>query len=251
MFGQAAKSRTGWVRRRWWEGALLLLVGLAVVGAPVARAGTIVNSKHDLAWSYHRVSDGFHPWDDYNQICVFCHTPHHADQTQGALWNRQAPVGPYTLYQSTTLTSVPGQPGRSSLLCLSCHDGTLAVDLILNKPSYGIGTTTTKHGAMTTAGTDSWLNCGTYCHAATSSWHRATLKYLYTDLSNDHPVGIVYSSSPKLVAAPPDGKFPNGVRLIDGKVECISCHNPHDPANSPFLVTSDANSSLCYTCHNK
>ncbi|HHW14551.1 MAG TPA: cytochrome c3 family protein [Firmicutes bacterium] len=228
----------------------LLLTNLHALGAQYSQP-TIVGSKHDLAWSYHRVSEGFHPWDDYNQVCVFCHAPHHADQSQGPLWNRQAPTGPYTLYQSPTLVGSPENPGPSSLLCLSCHDGTLAVDLVINRPLYGIGTTTTKHGAMTTAGTDSWLNCGTYCHKEGGSWHDATLTYLSTDMSNDHPVGIVYPNSPKLVAAPPGGKFANGVRLVNNRVECVSCHNPHNPVNRPFLVTSDANSALCYTCHLK
>lgn len=238
---------------RWRDVLPCLLLTAAVLAIAVvpAHGATIVNSKHDLAWSYHRVSEGFHPWDDFNQICVFCHTPHHADQAQGPLWNRQAPTGPYTLYQSPSLVSTPQNPGPSSLLCLSCHDGTLAVDLVVNRPLYGIGTTTTRHGAMTTAGTDSWVNCGTFCHKPGGAWHDGTLNYLYTDLSNDHPVGIVYPNSPKLASAPPGGKFANGVRLVDNRVECVSCHNPHDPAIPPFLVTSDENSALCYTCHVK
>lgn len=158
---------------------------------------------------------------------------------------------PATRGQSPTLVGSPANPGPGSLLCLSCHDGTLAVDLVVNRPLYGIGTTTTRHGAMTTAGTDSWLNCGTYCHASGGSWHDGTLKYLYTDLSNDHPVGLDYPSSPKLVTPPVGGKFANGVRLVNNRVECISCHNPHNPVIRPFLVTSDDNSALCYTCHVK
>lgn len=228
---------------------LAAAMALIVTALPV-QAGTIVNSKHDLAWGYEQLS-GIHPWDDYNQVCVFCHTPHGASQSQGALWNRQAPSGPYTLYQSGTLEGAPGQPGRSSLVCLSCHDGSLAVDLVIRKPLYGTSTTSGKHGAMTTAGTDPWVNCGVSCHRPSSGWHDASLKYLSTDLSNDHPVGIAYSSSPRLNPAPPGGKFSNGVRLADNKVECISCHNPHDPTNPPFLVTPDDQSALCYTCHNK
>lgn len=233
--------------------AAVSLVGLVLVSAAGAQGASIVSSKHDLAWSYHRVSEGFHPWDDYNQVCVFCHTPHHADASQGALWNRQAPTGPYTLYQSGTLEGTPGQPGRSSLLCLSCHDGSLAVDLVIRKPLYGIGTGSGRHGAMTTIAAPvaepAFENCGTSCHGGLFTV--STLKYLTTDISNDHPVGIVYSSSPKLNPAPQGGKFANGVRLIDNKVECLSCHNPHDPTNAPFLVTSDNQSALCYTCHNK
>lgn len=232
---------------------MLALATLLLLLSPAGRGGTIVGSKHDLAWSYHRVSEGFHSWDDFNQVCVFCHAPHHADQAQGPLWNRQAPSGPYTLYQSASLIGLPDQPGPSSLLCLSCHDGTLAVDLVINRPVFGIGTTRAPgtHGRMTLTGADVWTDCGVHCHGNGPLFHDATLKYLTTDMSNDHPVGIAYSSSPKLVPAPPGGKFANGVRLVNGKVECVSCHNPHDPAIPPFLVTSDENSALCYTCHLK
>ncbi|MGE5623823.1 MAG: cytochrome c3 family protein [Methanocella sp.] len=240
-------------RRASWLAALSL-AGLVLASAAGVQGASIVGSKHDLAWGYHRVDEGFHSWDDYNQVCVFCHTPHGANQSQGALWNRQAPTGPYTLYQSGTLEAIPGQPGRSSLICLSCHDGSLAVDLVIRKPLYGTGTTfgPPPHGAMTTSGSSAWVNCGVDCHQVGSGQgHDATLKYLSTDLSNDHPVGIAYSSSTRLNPAPPGGKFVNGVRLIDNKVECISCHDPHDPTYAPFLVTSDNQSALCYTCHNK
>lgn len=241
---------------------LALLLGASACCAALAQPNytqpTIVGTKHDLNWAYTAdggISPGMHSFNDYREVCVYCHTPHHADASQGALWNRQAPSGPYTLYDSPTLREVAGlpqPPGRSSQLCLSCHDGTLAVDLILNVPTYDLGTVTTKHGAMTVAGTDSWLNCGTYCHGPTQlTWHRAERAYLTTDMSNDHPVGVAYPVSPKYAPPPPDGKFGNGVRLIEGKVECVSCHNPHNPVIRPFLVTSDDGSALCYTCHAK
>jgi predicted CXXCH cytochrome family protein len=69
--------------------------------------------------------------------------------------------------------------------------------------------------------------------------------------TTSHPVGVPYTMSPDLVSTPPDGKFPNGVRLIDGKVECASCHNPHSATSAPFLATSNEGSNLCYTCHVK
>jgi predicted CXXCH cytochrome family protein len=43
------------------------------------------------------------------------------------------------------------------------------------------------------------------------------------------------------------------VRLINGNVECTSCHNPHvqntDPNNPNFLAIDNSNSSLCLACH--
>jgi predicted CXXCH cytochrome family protein len=220
-----------------------------------AATGTVVGSKHDLHWAYHRISDGFHSWDDLNEVCVFCHTPHHANQAQGALWNRSAPATTYTLYQSPTLDNPVGQPGKGSAVCLSCHDGSLAVDALVQRPQYGLGTITGKGGQMTTApkGPDpARYNCGTSCHRAGGGvGHDGTNTYMGSDLSNDHPVSVQYPNSPEFTPAPFEGKFANGVRLVDGRVECITCHNPHDPTYVPFLVTPDNGSALCYTCHKK
>ncbi|HEX6570602.1 MAG TPA: hypothetical protein VF055_01175, partial [Steroidobacteraceae bacterium] len=59
-------------------------------------------------------------------LCVYCHTPHNADPTI-ALWNRNMPAVTYQLYTSSTLQAAPNQPTGSSRLCLSCHDGILAL----------------------------------------------------------------------------------------------------------------------------
>lgn len=240
----------------WRRLALVCLLALlssgaadpAGVNAAQYSLATVVGSKHDLSYDSSRCD--IHSFNDYYEVCVYCHAPHHTDPNQKPLWNRYAPTGPYTPYSSPDIPS-PGQPGPYSLLCLSCHDGTLAVDLVWAAPGYHSWWESGLHGAMTTAGTNSFLNCGTYCHKYGSSWHDASLTYLTTDLSNDHPVGIEYPSSSKYAVPPPGGKFANGVRLVNNRVECVSCHNPHNPVDRPFLVTSDSNSALCYTCHLK
>lgn len=38
--------------------------------------------------------------------------------------------------------------------------------------------------------------------------------------------------------------------LVDGKVGCLSCHNPLNPRRN-HLAVSDARSELCLACHNK
>jgi len=44
------------------------------------------------------------------------------------LWNHQmSSVTNYIVYTSPTLKAVVGQPDGSSRLCLSCHDGTVAL----------------------------------------------------------------------------------------------------------------------------
>ena len=73
------------------------------------------------------------------EICVFCHTPHGAS-TSGQLWNRALSTATYTPYTSDYLTGL-GYPtaalGNSSRLCLSCHDGTVALGSVFNTPGSG------------------------------------------------------------------------------------------------------------------
>lgn len=247
---------------------MAVVITLGMLGPQTALAASIVGSYHDLAHidEVHTGPDGWgRTFTDYNEVCVYCHTPHHADQTQGPLWNRYAPSTTYALYQSPTLDGAQNQPGTSSKLCLSCHDGSLAVDRIVNEPQYDTEPNPDNvHGTMIYPRKESLVDCyschqaefapwfGDFSPTAIGSYPGATVP-TSSCLTDDHPVGIVYDPArdPQLVPAPPDGKFPNGVRLVDGRVECVSCHNPHDPANRPFLVTSDEGSALCYTCHNK
>jgi hypothetical protein len=66
------------------------------------------------------------------EVCIFCHTPHNS-KPAGPLWNREDPGATYVLYNSSTLQAVPGQPDGSSILCLSCHDGTIALGNVVSR----------------------------------------------------------------------------------------------------------------------
>src|SRR4051812_27176929 len=83
---------------------------------------SIVNSKHNLSAS----GPASIRATSEQQVCIFCHSAHGAGTIQ-PLWNRNTPVGAYTVYSSTSLQAKPGQPTGTSKLCLSCHDGTIAV----------------------------------------------------------------------------------------------------------------------------
>ena len=69
-----------------------------------------------------------------SDVCIFCHTPHHASG-DGPLWNHQMSGASYTPYSSSTLKATVGQPTGSSRLCLSCHDGTVALGLVHSRGS--------------------------------------------------------------------------------------------------------------------
>ncbi len=156
-------------------------------------------------------------------ICVFCHTPHSAAPLS-PLWNKN--IGPvvYTIYSSSTLSVSPGQPDGASKLCLSCHDGTIAVGNIRN-PTI------------------------TFTMANTSGGRLTGDSNLGTDLSNDHPVSFVPQSSPELVNPGPGD--PVRYDPASGELQCTSCHDPHNDPNGNFLVKSNIGSAVCKSCHQK
>ncbi len=94
----------------------------ALVGLPAVAIAGIELSKHDFTLS---------GWNTAGEICNVCHTPHEGDMSLDApLWDHElTTVVTYGLYSSGTLTETAGQPTSGvSKLCLSCHDGTIAVD---------------------------------------------------------------------------------------------------------------------------
>ena len=104
-----------------------------------ASAAGITNTKHNLSTSgtgsnYLTVGT--------DQICVFCHTPHGSNTAAAVpLWNKKIPTGAtYTSYASLNTSSLDGEVlavGSVSMACLSCHDGTQAMDNMMNAPGAG------------------------------------------------------------------------------------------------------------------
>lgn len=196
----------------------LILCGLILAGAllcvGMAGAAGITGTAHDLSGR---------GWGS-NQICIFCHSPHNAAATQLVpLWNHGSTTATFTAYSSSSLNAVPGQPSNNSKACLSCHDGTVALD------TYGTRTGTN----MITGGA-----------------------LLGTDLSNDHPISFTYDAALAtadggLVTPTSASLVVTGIPLYSSKLECASCHNVHDNANGDFLRASNAASALCLKCHVK
>ena len=88
----------------------------------------VANTKHNLSIS----GPGTIKAATEPGICIFCHAPHNA-APDTALWNRRNPGTTYTPYTSSTTKSNPGQPNGGSLMCLSCHDGTIALGEVLSR----------------------------------------------------------------------------------------------------------------------
>ncbi len=257
--------------------AVLLVTSLPGYAGQVA---DVAASKHNLATGPVVTSS------DTDRVCVFCHTPHGATADGGGfitpLWNRELSTQTYTLYDDTSIDSLKGsslnatleQPGGSSKLCLSCHDGTIAIGKVnvFNRVPTTLATTGTEADGTMPAG-----------DGTTSGFTRD----LGVSLQNDHPISFNYDSSLATV----DGELhdPDSVSYIDnrvpgaphplvplenGQVQCTSCHDPHvvddsDPTQSVKFIrqglnrfqqlsepSSDTlfesgNDTLCLACHSK
>lgn len=268
-------------------GAALMLMSSFAMAA-------ITGSRHDLSST--GLFNKFTPTTGNSEICVFCHTPHGADTAAPApLWNRTLHTTltyqTYAALGTSTLEGATAAVGSVSLACLSCHDGTQAMNEIINAPGSGTGTGT-------------WAGTWTAGSAAGAAGTLAygTIVNLGTDLRNDHPVGIQYGGgrSVPYVAGTPYGAgstqdadfkgiLPVGTQAlwyvdtngtagrqkedlplytrnvavdylgaaIPGAgtnqpfVECATCHDPHNTTNGTFLRYSNANSTLCLACHSK
>ena len=267
-------TRQAVIRFRRSAFAFLACSILSSVGSPVCaeRLSDIRNTKHNFSVTgpgdVRAVSE--------DELCVFCHTPHGAEQAiRGPLWNRKLSGATYTPYTSSSMDALGlAQPGGSSKLCLSCHDGTLA-----------IGAVNTLNGAFTDQDPTTpdiplvGVGPGGTIPAGQGEGTGFTRK-LGTDLTNDHPISFTYDDSLAIAdgelllpsAAPHIGNRLPGVRpvvpLEDDQLQCSSCHDPHirdsvesdikflrllrfqktEPSLGGFDQTVDI---ICLACHEK
>ena len=206
---------------------LRAVCGLLILWLASLPAGgdSIVNSKHNLSASGVGAIKSVSETD----ICIFCHTPHHASK-DAPLWNRQSSGAVYIPYSSTTAKATIGQPTGASKVCLSCHDGTVALGLVRSRSQ-----------PIPMQGGISVLPAGP--------------TRIGTDLSAHHPVSFTFDSA----LAATDGQL-NDPSLLSttrvrvdksGQLQCTSCHDPHNNQYGKFLVRNNSASALCVTCHNK
>lgn len=241
---------------------LVAAAAVAFTGAVVAQQGGVVGSKHDLSTG---VNDNY-------EVCVYCHTPHGGNaDTDAPLWNKPSGVEAYRTYDSATIDGAILPVGSVSTACLTCHDGTQAMDTVINGPGRGL-----KTGRMGSGVAEIRPNI---------------ISNLGVDLRNDHPVGVQYGGfdpgggqiDPDFVNAATGlqsgimlGRMrwwvdteavPNAnrdktdmilyTRNIDGKdqpfVECATCHDPHrgSGTNPAFMRLTNRGSNLCLSCHIK
>lgn len=188
---------------------LLAGIGLVAASFGATALGGITGSKHDFSRK---------EWTGGDR-CAACHATENVVPPRTIpLWNAGADI---TRRFGFPFDRRP-RPGNGTLICVRCHDGSIARDSIagilrdrfINKQNpglFGAG-----HGR------------------------------------SDHPVGVRYPQFDRgyrpitLVLAK------GTVLLPDGRVECNSCHDPHNQSGNRFMLVRDNHrSALCLTCHRK
>jgi predicted CXXCH cytochrome family protein len=199
--------------------ALLLFCATAYAQLPVTPDRDVLGD-HDL-------SAGTSPMKGPNaNACSYCHVPHRS-VSNTPLWNQTLSTQPYTFYTSPTSQNSSVQPtiGKTSSLCLSCHDGTVAVG---QTAAYG---TVKMSGSMTTS-------LGSRLEGS----HPFSLQLPLKDAAN-LAASITATHTTKDAT----------VKLVDGNIECNTCHDVHhqsiDKRSPNFLVRDASSGQLCLACH--
>lgn len=230
----------------------------AVLLAPIMVRAGVLGSPHDFSAEAWNVKPS-----DQNSVCGACHTPHHADSTVVPLWAHATTKASFTMYNNANVpvadlqATVDPQPAGPSKACLSCHDGTVAVN---------------QYGGAVQGGTPIMI---------TNS------AKLGTDMTHTHPISLTYDNNiagigagkdkwlfnpdTKTVLQPDSGTFITGNDMtVNGfllggnhRLECTSCHDVHNQEGSPFHITQNPKlvkivgtqagkgSLLCRSCHDK
>jgi predicted CXXCH cytochrome family protein len=201
---------------------LLLLLVFVGVGCAYAQTGDVLGS-HDLS-----MGGSSHIQGSMSAACLYCHVPH-SGGGPAALWGQTLSNQLYSTYVSKTAQNTTVQPplGQDSSLCLSCHDGTVAVGQV------------TPYGPF--------IMTGTFPNTMGSQ------------LQGSHPFSLQLpikdapSLVPSLASNGTTNDLTKSVQLIKGNIECSSCHNPHiqstDKLSPNFLVRDNAKGAICLACH--
>ena len=179
----------------------VLAGGAALMLASSYASASISTTKHNLG-STNILATGTNSntFSGTAEICVFCHTPHGADSSAAVpIWNRKLNAtsiyGRYSGFNSafagtTTFDAKEAPVGSVSIACLSCHDGTQAMNVVVNTP--GSGTTTTMAGTWTGYNVANGALGYMLSQGGTVTSGPGEFPRLGTDLSNDHPISMQY-----------------------------------------------------------
>jgi len=243
----------------------------------------IVGSDHDLS----PTGTGYQVQGGFTEICFFCHIPHPSTSAAAntpPLWNHAlSTVASYGVYVSPTFntltTNIADLGGATagtaviSNLCLSCHDGTVGMNTVINTGSSGYtqnaGMKSVHSGNVYAAGSPVYLYSGLQIGASASTiglradhpinfTYDATLTAQVANLVTPTALGTNGYSTGVLVAANTTlGTAATELPLFSytyagghtNTMQCSTCHEVHDPTYTPFLRMPNTESVLCLGCH--
>ncbi len=216
--------------------ACSILLGI-VMAVPAMAQQRVADTLHNLSVSgpgeIHSLSE--------TEVCKFCHIPHNA-VVPHALWGHALSTAEYRV---PDITSPSGgaqpapQPNGSSRLCLSCHDGTVALG------NVGGGRSIAMSGTQRLA--------------------PGRPGYIGTDLSGSHPVSFVVPDTSGNTG--PSNARDMGLRPLSairtdpdvhldarGRMQCTTCHDPHsdryfERGKVPHFWIKPTIQEVCVTCH--
>jgi len=204
--------------------------GPGIANNRFTNTGSIINTRHNLSQSsaptITAAMDAYR--NDYGEVCVYCHTPHGANQANGLkapLWNRTIKPTTYKTYAdlgTTSLSQNLQQPGSASLTCLSCHDGQTAIDSIINMPGSGMGRvaqSTDSSSAAAITFLNSWVAKPGHVEATQHMGLDSTNGVLGT---GDGAGGVVVGTGPGPGCTLIAGTY---YCAVGGK-GCLTCHSP-------------------------
>ncbi len=203
--------------------ALLLAACAAVAGTK----SSVVDTPHNLSVT----GKGEIRSTSETRVCIFCHSSHNAS-SEGPLWNHETTPRQFQTYNRSTMVSNPEAPNGATKLCLSCHDGTVAVGAVRSM-----------------RGTIAMVNVGPSGEIPTGRKSN-----LGTDLSGTHPVSVRFEQRSAIrkqsLRWPPfDAQSQVGVDA-DGYVQCTSCHDPHGSRSTKYpFWQKQSFSEVCTVCH--
>jgi predicted CXXCH cytochrome family protein len=259
---RASKSddtKDGGIKMKVKRYTLCAIIGIVLFFIALQAYAGVKTTKHNLS----ATSPGTIKAVSETGICVFCHTPHGASVPGDApIWNHTLSTANYTVPSNaqpewvTMLTTV-GQPDKGAKLCLCCHDGTVAIGMLVNTPGPGSSGQAIQMLEVTPEG---------YMRTTAGG-------YIGTDISGHHPISIAVNDTLKndklaqcsLGVVAFYVEYPSGTVklwptnntykgnpgvLINGKpsgVQCRSCHDPHNDPIGSFLVIDKM--LVCSACH--
>ncbi len=209
----------------------LLVIAVLVLGTVVFAQSGIMETMHNLSAS----GPGKVRAQSEDEICIFCHTSHSA-APQAPLWNRMDTGQYFRMYWSPSVDAYSSQgaapqPNGSSKLCLSCHDGTIALG------------STLATGEIKMVGGDSRMPGESRFSFDLSGHHPVSFRVTDDLVARNNAKGDVPLRYPSDILSNPHVSLDG-----DGRMQCTSCHDPHKDLYGSFL-RAPTEDDLCIACH--